>query len=192
MSFLKSRHSQASGLDRLFEKGVSGVDRMPQKTLSDKQIRIAAAASKTGAGIWLLSHAKEIALCAVSFAAGVGGTLAVTHALHDNASSQIPTEETTLLAADSLSGRPFTHDIAVYPAETSEPTGVRPENRPAPASTGSSASSQKHETVQTTPKSTATPTTPEPVVIKKTIIKRDTIRMRESVIVKDTMYVIEN
>ena len=192
MSFLKSRHSQASGLDRLFEKGVSGVERMPKKTLSDEQIRIAAAASKTGAGIWLLSHAKEIALCVVSFAVGVGGTLAITHALQDKVSPQIPTEQTTLVVADSLSEDTLSDDIAVYPAETSEPSGVRLENRSAPTSTGSSASSQKHETVQTTPKTMETPTTPEPVVIRKTIIKRDTIRMRESVIVKDTVYVIEN
>lgn len=193
MSSLKPRQSQASGLDRLFAKGMSNVEHIPQKTLSDEQIRIAAAASKTGAGIWLLSHAKEIALCVVSFAVGAGGTLAVTHALHDKASSQIPTEQTTLVVADSLSEEPFTDNVAVYPAETSEPSGVRLENRSAPASTGSSVSSQKHETVQpTTPKTMATPTTPEPVVIKKTVIKRDTIRMRESIIVKDTVYIIEN
>lgn len=193
MSSLKPRQSQASGLDRLFAKGVSDVERMPQKTLSDEQIRIAAAASKTGAGIWLLSHAKEIALCIVSFAVGVGGTLAITHALQDKVSPQIPTEQTTLVVADSLSEDTLSDDTIVYTAGSYEQVVAQPKNQTASTGTGPKVSSPKQETVKTTsPKATVTSTTSEPVVIKKTIVRRDTVRMKESIIVKDTVYIIEN
>ena len=79
MSFLKSRHSQASGLDRLFEKGVSGVDRMPQKTLSDKQIQAAAIGSKAGAGIWVKSHTKEILIVAIFLLVGAVASIPFWH-----------------------------------------------------------------------------------------------------------------
>ena len=66
-------------LDRIFKQGLSDVTRAPRKTLSEEQIKAVAAASKSGAGIWLLAHAREILLCAVSLAVGVGGTLLVMH-----------------------------------------------------------------------------------------------------------------
>lgn len=190
MSSLKSRHSQASDLDRIFEKGVSGVEHMPQKTLSDEQIKAAAAGSKAGAGIWLLSHAKEILIGAFSFAVGVGGTLLVIHALQDKVPSQVPTEPTTVMTTDSLSKDPLSVDTAVYPVEASEHTVVRLENQSVPSSTDSKASSPKQETSQTTTrKATAAPTTYEPVVIKKTIVRRDTVQIHETVIVRDTVVI---
>ena len=190
MSSLKSRHSQASDLDRIFEQGVSGVEHMPQKTLSDEQIKAAAAGSKVGAGIWLLSHAKEILIGTFSFAVGMGGTLLATHALQDKAPSQLPAEQTTLMAADSLPKDPLSVDTAVYPVEASEHTVVRLENQSVPSSTDSKASSPKQETSQTTTrKATAAPTTYEPVVIKKTIVRRDTVQIHETVIVKDTVVI---
>lgn len=79
MSFLKSRHSQASELDRIFKKGVSGVERMPQKTLSDEQIQAAAAGSKSGAGIWVKSHTKEILIVAIFLFVGVIASIPFWH-----------------------------------------------------------------------------------------------------------------
>ena len=189
----KNHIDSAEDLDRLFERGVSEVSRMPQAPMTDAQVAAAAAASKTGAGIWLLSHAKEILIGAVSFAVGVGGTLAVTHVLQDKASSQLPAEQTTLVTADSLSEEPFTDSTVLYTTEPSEQAVIEPGSQTSTTSSSSKASSSKQETVKTTtPKTTATSTTSEPVVIKKTVIKRDTIRMKESVVVKDTVYVIEN
>ena len=75
----KNHIDSAEDLDRLFERGVSDVSRQPQAPMTDVQVAAAAAASKSSAGIWLLSHAKEILIGTVSFAVGVGGTLAVTH-----------------------------------------------------------------------------------------------------------------
>ncbi len=189
----KNHIDSAEDLDRLFERGVSDVSRMPQVPMTDAQVAAAAAASKSSAGIWLLSHAKEILVGAVSFAVGVGGTLLVTHALQDKAPSQLPAEQTTLVTADSLSEEPFTDSTVLYTTEPSEQAVIEPGSQTSTASSSSKASSSKQETVKTTtPKTTATSTTSEPVVIKKTVIKRDTIRMKESVVVKDTVYVIEN
>ncbi len=189
----KNHIDSAEDLDRLFERGVSDVSRMPQVPMTDAQVAAAAAASKSSAGIWLLSHAKELLIGVASFAVGVGGTLAVTHALQDKASSQLPAEQTTLVTTDSLSEEPFTDSTVLYTTEPSEQAVIEPGSQTSTTSSSSKASSSKQETVKTTtPKTTATSTTSEPVVIKKTVIKRDTIRMKESVVVKDTVYVIEN
>lgn len=188
----KNHISSAKDLDRLFERGVSEVSRMPQAPMTDAQIASAAAASKTGAGIWLLSHAKEILIGAVSFAVGVGGTLLVTHALQDKAPSQLPAEPTVLVTADSLSEEPFTDSTVLYTTKSSEHLVARQESQISTASSNAMASSQKEETVKTTtPKTAATSTTSEPVVIKKTVVQRDTVQINETVVVKDTVY-IEN
>ena len=188
----KNHISSAKDLDRLFERGVSEVSRMPQAPMTDAQVAAAAAASKTGAGIWLLSHAKEILIGAVSFAVGVGGTLLVTHALQDKAPSQFPAEQTALVTDDSLSEEPFTDSTVLYTEESSEQAVVEPGSQTSTASNSSMVSSQKEEPVKTTtPKTAATSTTSEPVVIKKTVIQRDTVQINETVVVKDTVY-IEN
>ena len=181
-----------TNIDRLFERGVSEVSRMPQAPMTDAQIASAAAASKTGAGIWLLSHAKEILIGAVSFAVGVGGTLLVTQVSHDEAPSLLPAEQTALVTTDSLSEETLSADTAIFAAESSEQIVVEPENQTSTASNSSKVSSPKEETVKTTtPKTAATSMTSEPVVIKKTVIQRDTVRINETVVVKDTVY-IEN
>ena len=184
--------SSTKDLDRLFERGVSEVSRMPQVPMTDAQIAAAAAASKTGAGIWLLSHAKELLIGAVSFAVGVGGTLLVTHALQDKAQSTLPAEPTALVTADSLSEETLSADTAIFTAESSEQIVVEPGSQTSTASSSSKASSPKRESVKMkTPEATVTSTTSEPVVIKKTVIQRDTVQINETVVVKDTVY-IEN
>ena len=188
----KNHISSAKDLDRQFERGVSDVSRMPQAPMTDAQIAAAAAASKTGAGIWLLSHAKEILIGAVSFAVGVGGTLLVTHALQDETPSKLPAEQTALVTADSLSEEPFTDSTVLYTTKSSEHLVARQESQISTASSNAMASSPKEEPVKTaTPKTAATSTTSEPVVIKKTVFQRDTVQINETVVVKDTVY-IEN
>ena len=177
----------------MFERSVSDVSRQPQAPMTDAQVASAAAASKSGVGIWLLSHAKEILIGTVSFAVGVGGTLLVTHALQDKAQSTLPAEPTALVTADSLSGEPFTDSTVLYTEESSEQAVVEPGSQTSTASSSSEASSPKRESVKMkTPQTATTPTTSEPVIIRKTIVRHDTIRMKESVVVKDTVYVIEN
>lgn len=184
------QHNKGKELDRLFEQGVSDVSRAPRQMLTDAEIASAAAASKAGAGIWLLSHAKEILIGTISFAVGVGTTLLVTHALQDKAPSQLPAEQTALVTADSLSKEILTDDTAVYTAESSEQAVDEPKSQTASVSNGSIASSPQQGTAKTaTPKVTATSTTSEPVVIKKTIVRRDTVRLRETFIVKDTVII---
>lgn len=176
----------------MFERGVSEVSRMPHAPMTDAQVAAAAATSKSGVGIWLLSHAKEILIGAVSFSVGVGGTLLVTQVSHDEAPSKLPAEQTALVTTDSLSEEPFTDSTVLYTTEPSEQIVVEPENQTSTASNSSKVSSQKEETVKTTtPKTAATSTTSEPVVIKKTVIQRDTVQINETVVVKDTVY-IEN
>ena len=182
--------NKSMDVDRLFEQGVSDVSRAPRQMLTDAEIASAAAASKTGAGIWLLAHAKELLIGAASFAVGVGTTLLATHALHDKAPSELPTEQTALVTADSLSEEILTDDTADYTAESSEQAVDEPKSQTASASSDPKASSPQQETVKTTnAKAAATSTTSEPVVIKKTIIQRDTIRIQETVIVKDTIVI---
>ena len=81
------QHSKGTELDRLFEQGVSNIERAPQKTLSDEQIKVAAAASKGGVGIWLLAHAKEILIVLILFLVGVVATILVAFAIHTTRSS---------------------------------------------------------------------------------------------------------
>lgn len=79
---MQPKHSQRNNgteLDRLFEQGVSGVERMPQKTLSDEQIKVAAAASKGGVGIWLMAHAKEILIVLILLLVSVVATIPLWH-----------------------------------------------------------------------------------------------------------------
>ena len=55
------------------------MERMPQKTLSDEQIKVAAAASKGGVGIWLMAHAKEILIVLILLLVSVVATIPLWH-----------------------------------------------------------------------------------------------------------------
>ena len=179
-------------IDRIFEHGVSDLSHEPRQMLTDVEIASAASAAKTGVGIWLLSHAKELLIGVASFAVGVGGTLLVTQVSHNEAPSQLPAEQTALVTTDSLSEETLSADTAIFAAESSEQIVVEPGSQTSTASSSSKASSPKRESVKMkTPEATVTSTTSEPVVIKKTVVQRDTVQINETVVVKDTVY-IEN
>ena len=91
-----------SELDRIFDKGLSEVTRAPKVPLSDEQIAAAAKESRSGAGVWLLMHAKEILLCAVSLAVGVGITLLVMHHIGNRETSPTPTETAATTTTDTV------------------------------------------------------------------------------------------
>ncbi len=164
----KNHMNSAKDLDRQFERGVSDVSRMPQAPMTDAQIASAAAASKTGAGIWLLSHAKELLIGVASFAVGVGGTLLVTHAFSNRNTLSQPAQsihtvvsaDTTLLANDTVSAIDETSALYDTPVETFHGTSLKPAQ---PAAT--------------------------PVIVTKTVTLRDTVHIHETITIKDTVYV---
>lgn len=166
-------------VDRLFEQGVSDVSRAPRQMLTDAEIATAAAASKTGAGIWLLAHAKELLIGIVSFAVGVGATLLATHLMTGKPTTPQPSGTAMTIANDTAivdtvspvveTGCPVVE--TVYPVVETVCTPSPQDGAPNPA-----------------PPATNT----EPIIIKKTIVRRDTVRKQEQIIIRDTVYVIEN
>ena len=179
-------------IDNLFEQGVSDVSRAPRKTLTEEQIKAAAAASKSGAGIWLLSHAKEMLIGVVSFAAGCLVMIAVLH-------------YTAPKPSDSQAGTDVNVDTIALPAEsemvvveTLRAMTLQNEDHSVPSSVNPTSNITSHTSHLQTPESQVSSlksrvpspeSQEEPVVIKKTIVQRDTVVINETVIVKDTVYV---
>ena len=173
------QHNKGKELDRLFEQGVSDVSRAPRKMLTEEQIKSAAAASKSGAGVWLLSHAKEILIGTISFAVGVGTTLLATHLMTGRPTTPQPSGTAMTIANDTAivdtvspvveTGCPVVE--TVYPVVETVCTPSPQDGAPNPASPAIGT---------------------EPIIIKKTIVRRDTVRKQEQIIIRDTVYVIEN
>lgn len=170
-----------SEIDRLFEQGVSEVTRQPQRPLSEAQLAAAAAASKSGAGILLLSHAKEILLCVVSLLVGIGGTLLVTH--FTGSRNTVPTETAAAIPTDTANTARAVEDTVAYTGKTTVNTvetchGASPQSdsHAVPAKPASNVSSPKSHVSS-------------PVIVKKTVVQRDTVVINETVTLKDTVYV---
>ena len=186
-------------IDNLFEQGVSDVSRAPRKTLTEEQIKTAAAASKSGAGIWLLSHAKEMLIGVVSFVAGCLVMIAVLH-------------YTAPKPSDSQAGTDVNVDTIALPAEsemvvveTLRATSLQNEDHSVPSSVNPTSNITSHTSHLQTPESQVSSpksrvpspesqvpspeSQEEPVVVKKTIVQRDTVVINETVIFKDTVYV---
>ena len=182
-------------IDRLFEQGVSDVERQPKRTLTEMEIAAAAAASKSGAGIWLLSHAREMLIGAVAFVAGIAATLFVMNAMVPRDTISTPDET---VAASAIDTTQTTNTVMA-----AEDTVVFPLNTSASASHVTRASSNvsdrnsqftthnsqlTNQTSQVTSHTSHVSNT-EPVIVKKTIVQRDTVVVNETVILKDTVYV---
>ncbi len=186
-------------LDRLFEKGISDVAHEPRKSLSEEDLAAAAAASKSGAGVFLRSHTKEILLGAIFFAVGCLVMIALLHSAAPKPSE--PKTEMTIITEDTVA---LSTETPVTVIETFPETSPQNEDHSISSSVKplSNATNQtSHVTSQTsnvshpasdapTPNSQPlTPNSPEPVVVKKTIVQRDTVVINETVIIKDTTYV---
>ena len=176
-------------LDRLFEKGISDVERTPRKTLSEAEIAAAAAASKSGAGVFLRSHTKEILLGAIFFAVGCLVMIALLHFSAPKPSE--PQTEMTIITEDTVA---LATETPVSVIETLHATSLRTDNPATPSENprfGTSKYSSNSQTPnsQTPNSNLPTPISPEPVVVKKTIVQRDTVVINETVIIKDTTYV---
>ena len=187
-------------IDNLFEQGVSNVSRAPRKTLSDEQIKAAAAASKSGAGIWLLSHAKEMLIGVVSFVAGCLVMIAVLHyAAPKPSDSQVGTDmtdKTDVAVVDNELDNDLDNDLDLNQHGQNEQTSQlqNPEYQVhSPKSQVHSPKSQAQSPksqVQSPKSQVQSPKSQEePVVVKKTIVQRDTVVINETVIFKDTVYV---
>ena len=183
-------------IDNLFERGVSDVSHAPRKTLSDEQIKAAAAASKSGAGVWLLAHAREMLIGVVSFVTGCLVTFAVLHYTipkpSDSQAGTDMTDKTDVAVVDN----DLDNDIDLNQHGQNEQTSQlqNPEYQVhSPKSQVHSPKSQVHSPKSQvhSPKSQvqSPKSQEEPVVVKKTIVQRDTVVINETVIFKDTVYV---
>ena len=175
-------------VDRLFEQGVSDVSRAPRQMLTDAEIATAATASKTGAGIWLLAHAKELLIGIVSFAVGVGATLLATHLMTGTPTTPQPSGTAMTIANDTA-----IVDTVSPVVETGCP--VVETVYPVVETVCTPSLQDKHDETKPTsgaPNPAPPATNTEPIIIKKTIVRRDTVRKQEQIIIRDTVYVIEN
>ena len=178
-------------LDRLFEKGISDVAREPRKSLSEEEIVAAAAASKSGAGVFLRSHTKEILLCTISFAAGCLVMIAVLHSSTPKSSEpqeNVEVAEVREVCNDVDNDNDFDFDNDFDNQGKGAPTSQV--TSPTSHFPNQTSHVSRLTSNDPTPNSQlSTPNFPEPVVVKKTIVKRDTVVINETVIIKDTTYV---
>ena len=191
-----------SELDRIFEQGLSDLTRTPKTPLSDDQIATAAKASRIGVVLWLRMHVKEILLCAISLVVGIGCTLLVLHFTGVQRVAPEPAETVAAVVCDTAMVADDTTLPPVEPTtsivETRHGTSLQPMSssvQPQSANPQTDAPNvTRHTSHVTNPfpnviRPTSDVSQPEPVVIKRTIVQRDTVRVRESVIVKDTVFV---
>lgn len=174
-------------IDRLFEQGVSDVERQPKRTLTEMEIAAAAAASKSGAGIWLLSHAREMLIGAVAFVAGCLVTLAVLHYTSPKSSDTQTNTDITEVCNDN-SGDNYDeigNDLVDDNDFDQHKDNVLTTELQTPMTKVTNPTSDS----QTSNYQLLTPNYPEPVIVKKTIVQRDTVVINETVILKDTVYV---
>ena len=167
-------------IDRIFDRGISDVERMPRKTLSEAEIAAAAAVSKSGAGVFLLSHSKEILLCTLSFAAGCLVMIAVLHLSVPKPSE--PQTDATIITKDTVA---LMKEPSVTVVETESTTSLHMDR------TISQSDNPTSNVIRSTPHITR-PKSKDPVVVRKTITKHDTVLQRENIVVKDTVYLFTN
>ena len=163
------------------------MSRTPRETLSEETIATAATASKSGAGIWLLSHTKEILLCALSFATGCLVTFAVLHHSAPKPSDpQTSTGVTEVCNDDSGDNHEETGNNLVDDNDFD----LHKDN--VPTTESQTPTTKVTNTTSDGPTSNyqlLTPHYPAPVTVKKTVVQRDTVVINETVILKDTVYV---
>ena len=196
-----------SELDKMFERGMAEVSRAPQTPLSDEQIATAAKKSRTGVVLWMRMHVKEILLCAILLSVGIAGTLVVMHFTGNQASAPEPSESVVAVACDTTMGTDDTEVLSDEPAttvvetrhgsslQTNQPANVsaKPNTKQAKTAveTRHGSSLQIDQTTNASAKQD-TEAAASPVIVKKTIVRRDTVVINETVTVKDTVYLMDN
>ena len=186
-------NKNSSELDRIVAQGISSAEHAPQHPMSEAQIA-AAAASTSGAGVWLLAHAREILIGMVSFFAGCLVTVSVLHYAAPKPSEPQAGENVNVdtIALPSESERVVVetfHETSLQNEDHSVPSSVNPTSN----ITRHSSHLQPPESQVQSPKShVPSPESQEPVVVKKTVVQRDTVVINETVTLKDTVYLKEN
>lgn len=188
-----------SELDRIFEQGLSDLTRTPKTSLSDEQIASAAKESKSGAVLWLRMHVKEILACAILLSVGIAGTLLVSHFTGNQESTLEPAETVAAVVCDTTmdtdvpTAEPAASTVETF--RTTSPQPLSPSVQPQHANSPMAAPNVQPPTSYITNSSseilhpTSQASQPEPVIVKKTIVQRDTVFINETVIIKDTTYV---
>lgn len=174
-------------IDKLFAKGVRNASHAPHTPLSEEKIAAAAAAtSQSGAGIRLISHGREILLCATSLAVGVGATLLTTHLIQPQEPATQPTVEAVAVDLNDSSDYDISHDFDIDNTANDKSNIA---NRKSPATNPQFPTSNIQLPTSNPQIPKANGQHPEPAIIKKTIIQRDTIKINQTIIIKDTVYV---
>lgn len=188
-------------IDKLFAKGVRNASHAPHTPLSEEKIAAAAAATtQSGAGIWLISHGREILLCATSLAVGVGATLLTTHLIQPQEPATQPTVEAVAVDLCDSSDYDIIHDFDIDNTANDKSKIVNRKSQissdqpPITLSQKTTANHQQPIPNTQIPKANgqkpnANSQHPEPAIIKKTIIQRDTVKINQTIIIKDTVYV---
>lgn len=184
------QHSKGTELDRLFEQGVSNIERAPQKTLSDEQIKVAAAASKGGAGIWLLAHAKEILIVLILFLVGVVATIPLWHSPSTlPGHPQISTSQTDARDVYTDTNLNTHHDICQHEHNvqmTSEHSHTVPVPRSLSSVTDPTANSQSQQAITNTSDITPSDSPAESVVVEQTDIPSNASHVYDTQVVQNT------
>lgn len=188
-------------IDKLFAKGVRNASHAPHTPLSEEKIAAAAAAtSQSGAGIWLISHVTEILLCITSLAVGVGATLLTTHLIQPKKPDSQPIVEAVAVDLCDSSDYDISHDFDIDNTANDKSKIVNHKSQissdqpPITLSQKTTANHQQPIPNTQIPKANgqkpnANSQHPEPAIIKKTIIQRDTVKINQTIIIKDTVYV---
>ena len=132
------------------------MSRAPRKTLSDEQIKAAATVSKSGAGIWLLSHAEEMLIGVVSFAAGCLVMIAVLH--HTAPKPSGPQTSTIKTELQDHNDDNDIQNVSISTSNVSNPT---------------SHVSNPMSHVKSPTSHVQSPTSQEPVVVKEMLVDPD-------------------
>lgn len=190
-------------IDKIFAKGVRNLSHAPNQPMSEEKIAAAAAAtSQSGAGIWLISHVTEILLCITSLAVGVGATLLTTHLIQpkkpdSQPNTEVVVSDNTNIDTTATYHSTFPKNNNQRPTTNSQPTiSLSPKttaNHQQPISNPQTPKANGQALAPTpsvqSPNSKTQLPTPEPAIIKKTIIQRDTVKINQTIIIKDTVYV---
>lgn len=157
------QHSEAARTDRLFRKGLSGLNYAPAKPLSTAQIRQAAAEAPSSTGVFVAAHRVTLTTAAVATVAGGVCVWQIARNTVNNSPLPKPIQPTEMPAtapADSMS----------VSTETDETTDTKSITEPI------SRNAEK---------------TPSTIVITKEIYVTDTVVLRDTAIVKDTVYLMQ-
>lgn len=196
---MQPKHSQRNNgteLDRLFEQGVSGVERMPQKTLSDEQIKVAAAASKGGVGIWLMAHAKEILIVLILLLVSVVATIPLWHSpstLSDHPQNSTTKTDTRDVYTDTNLNT--NHGICQHEHNmqtTDDHSHAAPVQRSLSNVAGPSANSQSQQAITNTSDLIPSDSPAKLVVVEQTDIANNASHVYDTQVVHSTLNVPES